>query len=114
MRIGFMMNFDKERVEFAGKAGFKCCELKVFPEDDFFPGKDGWESKASEAKSYLDEKDIRISCLAGFYVNHMDPQKEDEYKDLVRNVILLAEKMEVGVVAGFSGRLKDMAKVLIS
>ena len=107
MRIGFMMNFDKERVEFAGKAGFKCCELKVFPEDDFFPGKEGWESKAAEAKSYLDEKDIRISCLAGFYVNHMDPQKEDEYKELVRNVILLAEKMEVGVVAGFSGRLKD-------
>ncbi|HNS32060.1 MAG TPA: sugar phosphate isomerase/epimerase [bacterium] len=107
MRIGFMMQFDKERIDFAKKTGFKCCELKVFPEDKFFPGKPDWEARAREVKNYYDEKDIRISCLAGFYVNHMDVGKEEEYKNLVRNVILLAEKMGVGVVAGFSGRLKE-------
>ncbi|MGB9677288.1 MAG: sugar phosphate isomerase/epimerase family protein, partial [Candidatus Ratteibacteria bacterium] len=105
MRIGFMMAFDKERIEFAKKIGFGSCELKVSPNDDFFPGKDGWETKAKEVADYYKEKDIRISCLAGFYVNHMDPEKEDEYKKLVRNVIILAEKMKVPVVAGFSGRI---------
>ena len=107
MLIGFMMNFNRERVDFAKKAGFKCCELKVSPEDDFFPGKPGWESRASDVKGYFDSQDIRISCLAGFYVNHMDPAREEEYKKLVRNSILLAEKMNVGVVAGFSGRIKE-------
>ncbi|MCD6408518.1 sugar phosphate isomerase/epimerase [bacterium] len=105
MRIGFMMKFDKERVEFAKRIGFKSCELKVSPDDEFFPGKPDWESKAKEVAEYYKENGIRISCLAGFYVNHFDPEKEEEYKKLVRDVIILAEKMGVGVVAGFSGRI---------
>ncbi len=105
MRIGFLMNFNKERIDFAIKEGFRCCELRVSPLDDFFPGNPDWEAKAVEVKNYYKEKDIRISCIAGFYVNIMDVAKEDKYKQLVRNVIVLAEKMEVGVVAGFSGRV---------
>ncbi|MCM8804358.1 MAG: sugar phosphate isomerase/epimerase [Candidatus Omnitrophica bacterium] len=105
MRIGFMMSFDKERIEFAKRVGFGSCELRVGVEFDFFPGKDGWETKAKEVAEYYKENNIRISCLAGFYVNHMDPEKEEEYKKLVRNVIILAEKMGVSVVAGFSGRI---------
>ncbi|HOL21473.1 MAG TPA: sugar phosphate isomerase/epimerase [bacterium] len=105
MRIGFMMGFDKERIEFAEKAGFKSCELRVSREDEFFPGKDGWKDKAEEVVDYYKEKNIRISCLAAFYVNHMDKEKADEYKKLVRDSIILAERMGVGVVAGFSGRV---------
>lgn len=105
MRIGFMMKFDKERIDFAKSVGFKSCELKISPEDDFFPGRDGWESKAEEVRRYYDENGIRISCLAAFYVNHMDTGKAEEYKKLVKNSIVLAEKMNVPVVAGFSGRL---------
>lgn len=105
MRIGFMMGFDKERIAFAGKVGFKSVELRVSPEQDFFPGRLDWEKKALEVKNVFREKDIRISCLAGFYVNHLVPEKAEENKQLVKNVILLAEKMEVPVAAGFSGRL---------
>lgn len=105
MRIGFMMEFNKERIEFAKKVGFKSCELRVNPSVEFFPGNPDWESKAKEVAEYYKVNDIRISCLAGFYVNHMESQKEEEYKNLVRNVILLAEKMGVKVVAGFSGRI---------
>jgi len=105
MRIGFMMSFDKERIEFAKSIGFKSCELRVSPEFDFFPEKKDWEKKAKEVKEIYKENGIRISCLAGFYVNHFDTKKEKEYKQLVKNVILLAEKMGVKVVAGFSGRI---------
>ncbi|MCM8820813.1 MAG: TIM barrel protein, partial [Candidatus Omnitrophica bacterium] len=105
MRIGFMMGFDKERIDFARNVGFKSCELGASPEDDFFPGKNGWETKAEEVKGYYEEQGIRISCLAAFYVNHMDPEKAEEYKNLVRNAVILAEKMRVSVVAGFSGRI---------
>ena len=105
MRIGFLMEYSKERIEFAKKVGFKSCELKVTGKEDFFPGKDGWETKAEEMKSVYEENGIRISCIGGFYVNHFDPQKEEEYKKLVRNVILLAERINVKVVAGFAGRI---------
>jgi len=90
MRIGFMIiSFDKERVDFAKKVGFKSCELKVFPQDEFFPGNPDWEKKAEEVAAYCRENDIRISCLGAFYVNHMDK----------------SEKMGIKVVAGFSGRI---------
>lgn len=105
MRLGFMSVFDKGRIGFAKKVGFKSVELKVNSEQDFFPGKPDWEKKALEVKNTYQENDIRISCLAGFYVNHFLPEKENENKQLVRNVILLAEEMAVPVVAGFSGRL---------
>lgn len=107
MRIGFMMKFDKERIEFAKKVGFKSCELRVSYEDEFFPGKAGWEDKAKQVKEFYQKNDIRISCIAGFYVNHMDEEKSEEYKKLVRDVIVLAEKMDVPVVAGFSGRIQN-------
>ncbi|MCX8082860.1 MAG: sugar phosphate isomerase/epimerase [bacterium] len=105
MRIGFMMKFDKGRIDFANRVGFKSCELIVSPEDDFFPDKDGWKERANEVKECYDKKDIRISCLAGFYVNHMDIDKTDEYKKRVRSTIVLAKEMGIGVVAGFSGRI---------
>jgi len=105
MRLGFMMAFDKDRIEFAKKTGFKSCELQVSPGNEFYPGKKDWENKAQEMKGYFDGNGIRISCLAGFYVNHMDPQKADENREVVRNNILLAERIGVPVVAGFSGRV---------
>ncbi len=99
------MKFDRERIAFAKKAGFKSCELMVGPGDIFYPGKKDWQKEAKDMKNCYDEKDIRISCIAGFYVNHMDTQKAEEYSDLVRNIILLAEHISVPVVAGFSGRI---------
>ncbi len=105
MRLGFMMAFDRERIEFAKKVGFKSCELRVGPTDVFYPGRKDWKKKAMDMKSFYDENDIRISCLAGFYVNHMDPQKAKEHRELVRNVIILAEEISVPVAAGFSGRV---------
>ncbi|HID11803.1 MAG TPA: sugar phosphate isomerase/epimerase [Candidatus Latescibacteria bacterium] len=64
--------------------------------------------KALEVKEEYEGAGIEISCLAGFYVNHMDPEREEEYKDLVRKTILLAEKMGVEVVAGFAGRVPGL------
>jgi sugar phosphate isomerase/epimerase len=105
MRIGFMMPFNKERMDFANKWGFKSAELQVAPGNGYFPGDPGWETKAEEVKAAFQAADIRISCLAGFYVNHMDPEKAEENRKLYQGTVLLTEKLGVGVAAGFSGRL---------
>lgn len=105
MRIGFMMSFNKERMAFAKKHGFKSVELQVAPGNGYFPGDPDWESRADEVKASFAESDLRISSLAGFYFNHMDPAKAEEGKKLVQGTILLAERMGVKTAAGFSGRL---------
>ena len=108
MRIGFITPYDTDRIAFARNNGFGCVELKTDRPShpcDFLPGAKGWQDKASEVKAAFDEADLGISCVAGFYMNHLDPKKKKEGRELVRNVILLAEYMGVDTVAGFAGRI---------
>lgn len=107
MRIGFMMRFNQERIEFAKKNGFKSLELMVNPEDEFWPGKPDWEAKARDARATYGMHGLRISCLAGFYVNHLDGPDMERGHRLVRETIDLAKVMEVAVVAGFAGKKMD-------
>jgi sugar phosphate isomerase/epimerase len=116
MRIGFISVFDRERIAFMKKHGFTSVELHARHIDDHVPGHDGWKDKAAEVKAAYDEAGIRISCLAGFYCNHMDadPAVAKSNYNHVRNVIRLAQEMKVPVIAGFAGRVlgEDLDKSL--
>jgi sugar phosphate isomerase/epimerase len=105
MRIGFMMGWDRERMEFAKKWGFKSAELQAGTDDSYFPGKPDWQAKAKQMKAEFDAEDIRISCIASFYVNHMDPEEAEQHKALVRGTIDLAKEIGVEAVAGFAGKV---------
>lgn len=109
MRIGFMMKCDPERIAFAQKHGFGCVELIVDVDTPYLPGKDGWKDKALAVKKGFDAAGLRISCIGGFYKNHMDADAAEARRqfDMVRNAIALAAHIGVPVVAGFSGRIMD-------
>lgn len=109
MRIGFMMGHDKERMQFAQESGFRSAELQVKLADPFFPGQPDWQQKADEMKADFDAHGLRTSCLAGFYVNHLDPDAAENAQKLVRGSIELAERIGTPVVAGFAGKLRDEA-----
>ncbi len=108
MRIGFLSEYDPERIEFAKANGFTSVELATsyFKDPpDYVPPADGWKQKAQAVKAAYDEAGITISCIGAFYVNHMDPEISEKAGESVRNAILFAEETGVGVVAGFAGRL---------
>ncbi len=109
MRVGFLSRFDRERIGFMKQYGFGSVELLVKPEDPFLPGADGWKSRASEVLGAYDAVGIRISCIGGFYVNHMEADEPTarRHHTHVRNVIELAGAIGVSTVAGFAGRLVD-------
>jgi len=107
MRIGFMMRNDPERIRFAKNNGFKSLELMVSPNDDFWPGSPDWEAKARDVAETCKVEGLRISCLASFYVNHLDGPDVEKNAQLVRDAIALAKVMHVGVVAGFAGKKMD-------
>ncbi len=107
MRVGFLSKFDPERIGFMKQHGFGSVELLAGPDDTFVPGHDGWQEQAERVKNAYAREDIRISCIGGFYVNHMDadPRIARKHAEYVRNVITLARFMDVPVVAGFAGRV---------
>ena len=109
MRVGFLSKFDRERISFMRQHGFGSVELLVKPDEPFLPGRDGWENKASEVRYAYDEAGVRISCIGGFYVNHMDADagKAESCRQHVRNCIALARQMSVPLVAGFAGRVMN-------
>lgn len=116
MRVGFLSAFDRERIKFMKTHGFGSVELLVGPDAPFITGKVGWRDKAEEVKGVYRDAEIRISCIAGFYVNHMDADEEAarRHHDHVRRCITLASEMGVPVVAGFAGRVvgEDLEKSL--
>ncbi len=107
MRIGFLQRCNDLRIDFAKQVGFKSLELLVNIDSECLPGKDNWQKKADEIKEQFAEADLRISCIGGLYVNHLDEKEADKWAEFTRNVILLAEYMQVPVVAGFGGKLID-------
>jgi sugar phosphate isomerase/epimerase len=107
MRVGFLSRFDRGRIAFMKQHGFGSVELLVGPDDPFLPDKDGWKSKAAELKAAYADAGIRISCIGGFYVNHMDTDASAaaRHREQVRHCITLAREIGVGLVAGFAGRV---------
>ncbi|NLX20730.1 MAG: sugar phosphate isomerase/epimerase [Phycisphaerae bacterium] len=107
MRIGFISACDAGRIGFMKQHGFGCVELFARPGDAFLPDQDGWQDKAAEVQGAFAEAGIRISCLAGFYVNHMDadPAVAAGHHEHVRRCLRLAAHLRVPVVAGFAGRV---------
>lgn len=107
MRIGFMSTHDSERIAFAQSNGFGCVELIVKPDTTYLPGHDGWQERAARVQADFEGAGLRISCVAGFYVNHMDtdPQVAARHAEQTRRTILLAQYLGVPTVAGFSGRV---------
>jgi len=107
MRIGFLSRCNPQRIAFMKKHGFGCVELLVQPADPFVPGHDGWKDQAARVKAAFTEAGVRISCLGGFYGNHMDADQQvaQTLHDQVRNCITLARELDVPVAAGFAGRI---------
>src|SRR6185295_10237938 len=62
-----------------------------------------------EVKAAYGDANIRISCIGGFYANHMDadPKIAEGHRQRVRNCITLAREIGVPTVAGFAGRIMN-------
>ena len=66
MRIGFLTEYSKERVEFAEKEGFGCLEVPVIPGSALDVRKLTKE-KIEKVRDVFDQSEIRVSSLACYF-----------------------------------------------
>ena len=107
MRLGFMMGFEPERMQFAIEHGFRSAEVSAGPNNDYFPTQDNWKTHADKLKAAFDEMDLRISCLSSFYFNHLEGPNAANSEKIVRGAIDLAAYLGVSAVGGFAGKLES-------
>lgn len=108
MRLGFMMGHNRERMRWAREHGFRCAELMVDADKGaMFPGHDGWEAKADMCREEFGAMELRISCVAAFFFNHLEGPDAEKSERVVQGAITLAERLKAPVVSGFAGKLES-------
>jgi sugar phosphate isomerase/epimerase len=119
MQLGFVSAIlpelsGRQVVEFAAEAGFACVEIMCWPRGKAERRYAGVthidvnifdKNDAAEVKAFHEARGVSISGL-GYYPNPLTPDKDEAqvYIDHIKQVILAAELLGVGVVNTFVGR----------
>jgi sugar phosphate isomerase/epimerase len=107
MKLGFLMRFDPERIEFARKSGCDCAALVVKPDDRFLPLHAGWESEAARVRDAYAAAGLSISSLECMYQNILDPARTTKLSEIVRASVKLSGFLGVNVLGCLAGRLEN-------
>jgi len=109
MRIGLLVSYTEEEINFLTRVGFKSCELIVSPGSALDPAV-AKKRDIARAKDTLAERGIEVSAI-GHYQNNLAPnqkQRKDAVAHLER-LLDLCTMMDVGVMCTFAGRVPDLS-----
>lgn len=104
MKIGFYTDYSPETAQFAERVGFRSLELSAWPSSALNADTVS-DRQIAAIRDDLSRRDIEISAL-GYYPNYLDPDPavRQEARRYFRQVMALAQRMEVPVVCTFAGR----------
>jgi sugar phosphate isomerase/epimerase len=107
MRLGFFTDYSEQVAAFAQRTGFTSLQLSAWPKSAL-NADTITDARIAEIKKDLAAKNIEISAL-GYYPNVLseDQAAAEEAGRYLKQVVGLAERMEVGVVSTFAGRRKS-------
>ena len=101
MKVGLLVPYKKEDVEFVQKHGFGSIQLLSWPKDPLNAGMpdDDWKRACDDIRS----RGMEISAL-GSYENVLDPEKGKDKAKYFERLLKKAAVVGVGVVGTFAGR----------
>ena len=104
MRIGLLIDYGEDEIQFVKEAGFGSVELRIPPESALDPAVCGNEGLKA-ARDHLGEMDIEISSI-GHYTNNLDPDPEVRRTNAayLERLMDAAPVLGVDVVCTFAGR----------
>ena len=104
MRLGYYTDYPEETAGFAEDTGFTSLELSAWPDSAINPDT-VTQDRLDEILADLQQRDLEISAL-GYYPNYLTPAAEEraECRRYLLQVMDLAQRMSVSVIATFVGR----------
>lgn len=103
MRIGVLTHADIAALDWVRRLGFRALEWVAFDRCPAAPPHADWRPFAETFAAAARERDLRISAIAAFYRNPLDPPQRERAEALWRRAIAVAAHLGVRTVAGFAG-----------
>lgn len=104
MRIGVLAKASKDELDWAKTLGFGSIQWVRFADTEVCNGSD-WRGLADEVVGMAAERDVRISAIAGYYANALDPAQTENARRVLRRAIEVAAYLDIPTVSAFTGGL---------
>src|SRR2546430_1987671 len=105
MRLGMLSRCDADALDLAQCLGFRCFEWARFEESACGSGNADWKRAGDSLREETKRRDLRISAIAVWYRNALDPKQTDEARRVLYHSIEVASYLGIRTIAAFPGAI---------
>src|SRR5688572_29107990 len=103
MRVGMLARAEAAELDMVRRLGFGCFEWVRFEESGCGSKNSDWRGAAGQVRDMAGTRGLRISAIAAWYRNALDPRQSEEARRVMERAIDVASYLGVKTVAAFPG-----------
>jgi sugar phosphate isomerase/epimerase len=103
MRLGMLARCDAADLDLVQRLGFRCLEWVRFEESPCGSRNADWKSAADAVGEDVQRRGLRISAIAAWYRNALDPKQTDEARRVMDRAIEVARRLKIRTIGAFPG-----------
>lgn len=103
MRIGMLARGEPGELDQVHRLGLRCFQWARFDESPCGPQNPRWQDAANQLRDETAKRDLRISAIAAFYRNPLDPRQTDTAQRILNRAIEVAAHLNIPIVSAFPG-----------
>jgi sugar phosphate isomerase/epimerase len=103
MRLGMLSRADNESLDFVQRLGFRCFEWVRIEESPCASHNPDWRREADALREQTNHRDLRISAIAVWYRNALDPKQTDDARRILFHSIDVASYQGIRTISAFPG-----------
>jgi sugar phosphate isomerase/epimerase len=103
MRLGMLSRCDNESLDLVQRLGLRCFEWVRLEESACGSRNADWRKSADDLREQTKRRDLRITAIAVYYRNALDPKQSDEARKILYHSIEVAAHLGIRTIAAFPG-----------
>jgi sugar phosphate isomerase/epimerase len=105
MRLGMLARVEAADLDLVQRLGLRCFEWVRFEESPCGSAHQNWQPAADEIGADAERRGLRISAIAAWYRNALDPRQTETARAVLNRAIDVAAHLKIRAVACFPGAL---------
>ncbi len=103
MRLGMLARCDAAELDLVQRLGFRCFEWVRFEESPCGTHTENWRPAAEAVAAAARERGLRITAIAAWYRNALDPRQTDMARRIIYRAIDVAAHLGIRTIGAFPG-----------